>query len=282
MGKISVTYSETEWLYAPDELYYENEGCKRGLQLFIPYRREWKQDASYPVLLYVPGAAWYRQEMYNDIPKVCKLAEHGIVVAMVQVRELDIAAFPAPIEDMHRAASYLIENATKFHIDPSRIFLAGHSSGGHIALMTGFTKANGVWGPETVGMKDYSIRGIIAQAAPSDLILCQKEELPPWMKTRPTADLLGVKRVEDHPDLAMQASCELYIKEGLALPPVLLFHGNRDEVVSVDHSRKLYKALKDKKQAVKYYELDGVGHSGNAFWSKELLDISRDFCNDVI
>lgn len=280
MKKISVTYNETEWLYAPEELYCSVDGVQRKLQIIFPYRREWKEDIRYPVVLYVPGAAWHRQEMYNDIPKVAKLAEYGMVIAMVQHRESDIAVFPAPIEDLHRAANYIIENAIKFHIDPARLFVAGHSSGAHIALMTAFSKANRVWMPEEIGMKDYEIQGVIAQAAPSDLLMCQKKQLPSWMKKRPTAELLGVVHVEEHLELTKRASCAMYVKDEVVLPPVLLLHGEKDSVVSVEHSRKLYKLLKDKKKAVAYYELEGVDHSGNAFWSKEVLEIIQDFCCD--
>ncbi|MDD6812514.1 MAG: alpha/beta hydrolase [Lachnospiraceae bacterium] len=278
MKKVTVTYDETEWLYAPEEVYTSIDGVERKLQIIFPYRREWEKDTRYPVVLYVPGAAWHRQEMYNDIPKVSKLAECGMVVAMVQHRESELAVFPAPIEDLHRAANYLIENAEKFHIDPAQLFLAGHSSGAHIALMTAFTKANGVWTPKQIGKKDYDIKGVIAQAAPSDLLLCQKEELPPWMKKRPSAELLGVERVEEHLTLARQASCTMYVKDEVALPPVLLLHGDKDDVVSVEHSRNLYQLLKDKKKDVVYYELEGVNHSGNAFWSGEVLEIISDFC----
>lgn len=280
MKKISVTYDETEWLYAPDELYSNVDGLQRKLQIFLPYRREWEEDIRYPVVLYIPGAAWHRQEMYNDIPKVSKLAECGMVVAMVQHRESDIAVFPAPIEDLHRAANYLIENADRFHIDPLQLFVAGHSAGAHIALMTAFSKASGLWVPEMVGMKDYEISGVIAQAAPSDLLLCQKEELPPWMKKRPSAELLGVECIDENSEIAKQASCATYVKDEIALPPVLLLHGEKDGVVSVEHSRNLYKLLKDKKKNVVYYELEDVDHSGNAFWSNEVLKIMRDFCCD--
>ena len=280
MNRIHVTYEETEWLYAPEELYSDANGVQRRLQLFVPYRREWEEDIRYPVVLYIPGAAWHRQEMYNDIPKIVKLAECGIVVAMVQHRESDIAISPAPIEDLHRAANYLIENAERFHIDPLKLFVAGHSSGAHIALMTAFTKANGIWGPELLGMKDYKISGVIAQAAPSDLVLCQKEELPPWMKKRPSAELLGVEFIDEDSDIAKQASCAAYVNDDVALPPVLLLHGDRDEVVSVEHSRNLYELLKNKNKSVVYYELMDVNHSGNAFWSKEVLKIMRDFCYD--
>ncbi len=218
--------------------------------------------------------------MYNDIPKISKLAECGIVVAMIQHRESDIATFPAPIEDLHRAANYLIENADRFHIDPSQLFVAGHSAGGHIALMTALSKANGIWGPEVVGIKDYKISGVIAQAAPSNIVFCHNEGRPPWMEKCPVLEMLGVESIDESSDIANMASCATYVKEEVALPPVLLLHGDKDEVVSVEHSRKLYKLLKDKKKNVIYYELLDVEHSGNAFWSKEVLKIMRDFCYD--
>ncbi len=278
MKKIFVTYDETEWLYAPDELYSNVDGLQRKLQIILPYRREWEKDIRYPVVLYIPGAAWHRQEMYNDIPKLSKLAECGIVVAMVQHRESDIAVFPAPLEDLHRAANYLIENAARFHIDPSRLFVAGHSSGAHLALMTAFGKASGLYVPEMVGSKDYEIRGVIAQAAPSDLLLCQTEDLPPWMKKRPSAELLGVEYIDENLDIAKNASCTTYVKNEIELPPVLLLHGDKDSVVTVEHSRNLYKLLKAKNKNVVYYELENVDHSGNAFWSKEVLKIMSDFC----
>lgn len=117
-----------------------------------------------------------------------------------------------------------------------------------------------------------------AQAAPSDLLLCQKEKLPPWMKKRPSAELLGVECIDENSEIAKQASCPEYVKDEIGLPPVLLLYGEKDGVVSVEHSRNLYKLLKDKKKDVVYYELEGVDHSGNAFWSKEILMIIRDFC----
>lgn len=216
--------------------------------------------------------------MYNDIPKISKLAECGIVVAMVQHRESDIATFPAPIEDLHRAANYLIENADRFHIDPSQLFVAGHSAGAHIALMTVLSKANGLWGPELVGIKDYKISGVIAQAAPSDLVLCHNEELPPWMKKCPVLEMLGVEYIDENSEIAKMASCAAYVKEEVVFPPVLLLHGDKDGVVSAEHSRNLYKLLIDKNKNVLYYELEDVDHSRNAFWSKEVLKIMRDFC----
>lgn len=273
--KLKIICDETEWLYAPDEEYADNNGCKRYLQMIFPFRRIWEQNEKFPLILFIPGSAWHRQEMYNNIPQYTHIVERGIFFAAMQYRESDIATFPAQIYDVHKAISYLIKNADKFHIDTNRIFLAGNSSGGHIALMASFTKAHGLYFNNN--FSSYIIRGIIAESAPTDLMLCQSEILPPWMKTRPSGDLLGVTSVSDNRELAKKASCGLYIEKEVKLPPVLLLHGDKDSVVSVEHSRNLYEMLTSNQHAVTYYELEGASHGGAAFWTDSIIDIIEKF-----
>lgn len=273
--KLKITCNEIEWLYAPDEEYVDYDGCKRYLQMIFPYRRVWEQSEKFPLILFIPGSAWHRQEMYNNIPQYTHIAERGIFFAAMQYRESDIATFPAQIYDVHNAVKYLVNNAEKFHIDTDRIFIAGNSSGGHIALMTSFTMAHGLYTNQSY--LPYTIRGVIAESAPADLMLCQSETLPPWMKTRPSADLLGVTSVEENKELAEKASCELYISKEVNLPPILLLHGDQDPVVSVEHSRRLYEMLKKNHHAVTYYELEGASHGGSAFWTDDVIDVIDKF-----
>jgi acetyl esterase/lipase len=141
--KIKINCDDIEWLYAPDEEYFTYDDYKRHLQMIIPYRRIWENDEKYPLLLFIPGSAWKKQEMYNNIPQYEHLAEKGIVFAALQYRESDIAVFPAQIYDVHHAINYLVENSQRLHIDTDRIFIAGNSSGGHIALYPHLPKLMG-------------------------------------------------------------------------------------------------------------------------------------------
>jgi acetyl esterase/lipase len=279
VSKVEIHCDDIEWLYAPDEEYYAYKDCKRYLQLIIPYRREWKAEEKFPLLIFIPGSAWKKQEMYNDLPKLSRLAERGIVLAALQYRESDIAPFPAQIYDVHHAVDYLIENSQKLHIDTDRIYIAGNSSGGHIALMSAFTKAHGLHIEEC--RHPYEIKGLIAESAPSDLMLCQSETLPPWMKKRPTAELLGVEDVRMYPDLARKASCFAYITKDVKLPPLLLLHGDQDPVVTVEQSRRFYNALNENEKSVRYYELLGSSHCGADFWADRIIDIVVDFVHSV-
>ncbi len=115
---------ELQWLYSPDLEYYGYGTCKRHLQMIFPYRPGMSKEETYPLILFIPGSAWHKQEMYNDIPQYAKLAERGFVVAAMEYRESDIAAFPAQIEDVCHALQFIPSIAEVFHIDTERIIVS--------------------------------------------------------------------------------------------------------------------------------------------------------------
>lgn len=233
-----------------------------------------------PLVIFIPGSAWYRQEMYNSVPSYAKLAEMGFVTAVVQYRESKIAKYPAQVEDMNYAIDFLMSKAEDFHIDTKNVFLAGNSSGGHIALMTAFRRANGIFDGKVV--QKIKLRGVIAVAAPADIFLCQKEKIPEYMpkEFRPTKDLLGVNEISDNIAMAQEASCEKYIKNDIELPPVLLVQGTQDEQVSIHQSRQLYEKLEAHGKKVVFYEITNGRHGGALFWSKKVYEIYEKFMRE--
>lgn len=269
-------YEQTEWLYAPGFVYHQYGSISRELGMIFPYRPVWEQDERFPLVVYIPGAAWHRQELYNDVPKYTRLAEQGAVFAIVQVRESDIAPFPAQIEDIHRAVSWLIDHAEQFHIDTGRIFLAGNSSGGHLALITAFSKAHGKYIPE--GLPDYQIAGVMTQAASSDIKMCLSAPWQPERGKRPTTCLMGAETDEECWERADAATCKNYVTPDVVLPRVLLLHYAEDPVVNCQMSRDLYACLtKSDYKKADYYELAGCAHGGNAFWTADLVNVMAKF-----
>ncbi len=275
---ITISLSETEeleWLYVPDCEYHDYGDCKRYLQIVFPYRSEMTPKEKYPLILFIPGSAWHKQEMYNDIPKLAELAKRGFVVAAMQYRESDIATFPAQIEDVCNALNFIPTVADNFHIDMDCVYIMGNSSGGHIAMMSVLFNAHGLCGqmPE--------IAGAISECGSTDLLICAETPLPPWMKIRPSAVLLGVDKIEGNEKLAQKASCVTYVTEDIELPPVLLLHSEYDPVVSVENSRTLYEKLLTTGHEVSYYELTGNNaHCGATYFNSRMLDVVQTFCNE--
>lgn len=249
---------DIEWLYAPDQVYAHRETGDLHLQIIFPCRRAWDGEKRFPVVLFVPGAAWYRQEMYNSVPQWAKLAERGMVVAAVQVRSSGEAKFPAQTEDLLAAMHHLAADAGHWHIDPHQMYLCGQSSGAHIALLTALSHQ-----AEIAGAADFTLSGVIGVSAPTDMSLCGG---------KPSCDLLGVANVSDAPEKVAAASCGTYITADAAIPPVLLIHGTADSVVGIEHSRRLHALLTEAGKAVRLLEVPGEGHGGAWQWCATLLD----------
>lgn len=264
--------NETICLYSQDWEYYDYGNCKRHLQILFPFKNG--EDKKYPLILFIPGSAWHKQEMYNDIPQYAAIAKRGYAVIAMEYRESDIAAFPAQIEDVCNALKFISTIADNFHIDMNRIYLMGNSSGGHIAMMSVLLNAHGLC--DTLP----KISGVIAESASTDLLVCSQAPLPPWMKTRPSAVLLGVDSIEGNEELARKASCSMYITEDIELPPILLIHSEFDPIVSVENSRTLYEKLNSAKHEVYYYEIENNNsHGGAAYYDDQVLDIIQSFCD---
>lgn len=247
---IRVPAVEQEWLYAPDMVYQTIDGVERKLQLIFPFRRQWPEGLRLPVVVNIPGSAWYRQEMYNGILNHSQLAKRGFIVVDVQYRESTIAKYPAQVEDVKAALQFLPQIAEQFHMDLDNVFIMGDSSGAHIALMTALTA-------------EYPFRGVVSFFAPSDLTRLQPDG--------PAGNLLASW------DQAEEASCPRYISGDKALPPMLLLHGTEDELVNVEQSRNLYQLLQTAGKEVSYIELEGENHGGGTWWSEPVMDIVEEF-----
>ncbi|MBO5176918.1 MAG: alpha/beta hydrolase [Clostridia bacterium] len=273
--KVVTGSNEMQWLYSQDWEYYDYGNCKRYLQIIFPYKREMNKEEKYPLILFIPGSAWHKQEMYNDIPQYATLAKRGYVVAVMQYRESDIAPFPAQVEDVCNALKFIPSIAENFHIDTERIFLMGNSSGGHIAMMTVLFSEHGLC------EKITNISGVILESASTDILICAKDPLPPWMQVRPSAVLLGVDKIEGNEELARKASCGMYITKDIELPAVLLLHSELDPIVSVENSRVLYDNLVATGHETSYYELeDNDAHGGATYYDSEVLNIIQKFCTE--
>lgn len=265
---ISIPPVEQEWLYVPDVVYQTVNGVERKLQFIIPYRREWPAGLRLPVVVNIPGSAWYRQEMYNGILNHSHLAQRGFVMVDVQYRESTIAKFPAQIEDVKAALRFLPQVAEQFHMDMDNVFLMGDSSGAHTALMAAFTAAYGEFDLQP-DQPTPGLRGVVAYYPPTDLRQYIHDDVFP--------DLLGTKGKPYDPELGARASCDTWVRADRTIPPVLMLHGTADEDVSIEHSRRLYHHLTTLGKDVTYIEVEGERHGGGTWWSEPIMDIVEEF-----
>jgi acetyl esterase len=90
--------------------------------------------ASRTTVVWVHGGGWLSgsKELIANYLKI--LASKGFTVVGVGYSLAPGAIYPTPVRQVNTALGYLVQNAARLQVDPSRIVLAGDSAGPQIAL----------------------------------------------------------------------------------------------------------------------------------------------------
>lgn len=256
--------------YLPDVVYAKYGEIERKLQIIVPQRDGYK----FPLVIYVQGSAWRKQDLYSAIPNLSHIAAKGYVVASVEIRDTDIAQFPAALEDVKCAIRFMRKNAEAYGVDPNRVAVWGNSSGGHLSLMTGLTIGeynNGLYSDqsdEVSAVVDfYGITDLLTLGKYNDVLDHDAPDSPEGL-------FIGGS-VKDNVELAKKASPQ-YQDLDKELPPFLIIHGDSDSIVHVNQGIEMYKSLKEHGQKVLFYKVIG-GEHGPGMWNPQVLDVVEKF-----
>ncbi len=180
------------------------------------------------------------------------LNQHGIAGVVLEYRLPQGRPF-VPLLDAQRAIRTVRCNAKPWGIDPRRIGIIGFSAGGHLAATAG-THFDG---------------GDPHAADPVNRVTCRPDfailiypVITMGEKTHrgSKANLLGRDPKPEWVDLF---SNEKQVTDNT--PPMFLAHAKNDTMVSPDHSRMMYAALRAHRVAAKYLELPTGGHGLNGY-----------------
>ena len=203
-----------------------------------------------PVMLFWYGGSWQHgaKDYYGFVGSA--LARQGFVAVLPDYRLAPDHPFPAFVEDAASAVRWARDHAIEFGGDPARIYISGHSAGGHNALMLALDPRY----LQAVGMEPEGIAGVASLAAPTGL-----EHLR-------GPDLKGVFPL-DVPDEAF-SPVALAARNAGEVPPFLLMTGLDDDVVYPASVAKLADVIRagGGRCTVKAYP--DIGHLGL------LLDLS--------
>lgn len=88
-----------------------------------------------PVLVFVHGGAWARQHKDNYSFVAEHLTRAGVAVVVTNFALVPAVTLDELVRQNRAATAWAWRNARGFGADPDRLFVAGHSSGGHVAAM---------------------------------------------------------------------------------------------------------------------------------------------------
>jgi acetyl esterase/lipase len=91
--------------------------------------------ARVPMAVFVHGGVWASGERWQFAPLAHRLAEEGIVTAVISYSLYPEKSAKAQAEEVLKAVKCAIVNAKLFGADASRTHLVGHSAGSHLCAM---------------------------------------------------------------------------------------------------------------------------------------------------
>lgn len=267
--------------YIPNIEYVKRPEETLHLQLLLPsgLLPGMFSEHTYPLVVYIQGAAWQEQEMYFNLPQLCMIARQGFVVASVKHRSSQRAVFPAFLQDVKSAIRFLRANAKKYFINPDEVAVWGDSSGGNAALLTGVTGDIDLFKTDDNSDFSDSVKAVIDFFGPTDVSQINNAPRNPALaKSDAPApeDVLFGGNIAINPELALPGNPISYVTDKKSLPPFLVIHGDSDAMVPFNQSVLMVEALQKYKKTVEFYKVCGADH-GIYFWTDEVLKITIDF-----
>ena len=250
-----------------------------------------QEREAYPVVIHIYGSAWFNNNGKGaaDLGTIVQaLLRAGYAVVCPNHRSSMDAKWPAQIHDIRAVVRFVRGEAARYHFDPSFIATSGFSSGGHLASITATTSGTR---QAKVGTVDIDLEGSLGQytnesssvcaacdwSGPIDLTAMDCGDHMTMGENSPEDVLLNAKLAQE-PDKYRSLSATTYLDRND--PPVIVFHGEKDNVVPVCQGRKFFEALQATGVRSEATFVPEGGH-GIGMYSEENLQKMVNFLNGV-
>ncbi len=111
------------------------DAAKHKLDIYVP-----KDKKNFAVLVFIHGGSWRSGDRSQYPALANRFAKEGFGVVVPSYRLMPANPHPAQIDDATAALEWIIGNIAQYGGDPKRIYLAGHSAGGHLAAFVGLNQ----------------------------------------------------------------------------------------------------------------------------------------------
>jgi len=200
-----------------------------------------------PVIVFYYGGRWTDGDKAQYHFVADSFVNEGYIVIIPDYRKYPNVKFPAFADDTAKALAWVYENAQVYNADQDNIFVAGHSSGAHLAALVATD-------PDYLGAYDLDrniIRGFAGLSGPY-AFEPEAEDLKDMFGPPERYPLMRAPNFVDGQQ-----------------PPMLLIHGLDDKTVVLENAEELRDAIDEKGgevTLVTYKDIDHVETVGSFMW----------------
>ncbi len=216
-----------------DVVYGHKDGMALVLDVYKP-----EANANGAAVAYMISGGWMSSEgmqrAYESM--FMPLVNAGYTVFAIRHGSSPRFNVPEAYGDVTLGFQFVAANAAQYGVDPARIGVSGISAGGHLSLLLGLdTSKSPVQRPAAV----------VAYMPPTDLknIVGPNDNFPALnfdVAIAPTVSPVEFVSADD--------------------PPVLLVHGNADELVPIANSERIYALLQSAGVITEFVVIEGAPH----------------------
>jgi acetyl esterase/lipase len=236
-----------------------------GLGLDLYRTRRTSQPS--PTLIYVHGGGWGGGDPRRQFRTITHhLAENGWVVLNIRYPLSPVATFPEHLHAVEQAIRWARSTGSEHGVDPTRVAIAGGSSGAHLAALVALRAKEPVSAAVVLyGIYDFFNRN----------------------KTRFDWPLIPRNVMKATPDRApeLYRAASPIDQVHADAPPFLIVHGTHDSLVPVPESRYFAEAMAAAGASVQLVEVDGAQHAFDALGgvrTRALAAVIREFLDRAV
>jgi acetyl esterase/lipase len=214
----------------------------------------------FPVVFWIHGGGWHSgDKLESGIHLALKFLPKGFALASTNYRLTGDAPFPAQIEDCNAALAHLRHRADTYRIDADRVGTLGHSAGAHLAALMACTGNGKHFSPDP--QASLRVQAAVCWAIPADL----DRDRGKWPKTSMMHNAVSAPLWNFFPnrrydgDFARMASPASYVHP--EVPPILLVHGQQDELVPPEQALAFADSLEKAGVKVTRRVVPDLGHN---------------------
>jgi len=263
-------------------VYKTVNGEKLNMILFLPGEKKYEKA---PVMIYTHGGGWGKGDKYSVLSQVFlgtlkTLTENGIACAAIEYRltRPDTSTVFDCVVDCKDAARFLMKNATEYGLDISYMGVWGGSAGGHLSLMTALGHNEDFIGDPELKSFVPHFKCVASYFPLTSFMHPELLKRSNFENPQRFIPMFG-GLFEEKKELARLVSPAEYLTKNS--PPILLLHGDKDEVLSYNLSTYFISVAKQNGADAKLITVKNAGHSftgENIYPSiSEINQMSADF-----